>query len=111
MPLNSDVVEAVANTNFKYKGEIGTDQIISLREEANAHWAACNKIREAYLMRGTRDFAQEDVGEAMAQQQMRTGNSVAENQSNVGLTAMLVAALGQMLGKQGNNTPPETGTK
>lgn len=109
MPLDPSVIDTVSNTNFKYKAEVGTDQVIQLREESMAHWAAGNKIREAYLLRGTRDFAEVNIGEAMASEQMRTGNAVAETQSNVGLTALLVAALGQMLSKQGNNTPPETG--
>lgn len=67
-----------------------------------------NKIREGNTSRSLLSFAQEDVGEAMAQQQIRTGNSVAETQANVGLTSVLVAALGQVLAKLGQSTPPYT---
>lgn len=108
MPLDQTVVDAVGNTNFKFKGEVGTDQIVQLREESMAHWAAGNKIREGYLLRGLRDFAEENISEAMAQQQVRTGNSVAETNANVGLTTTLVAALGQVLAKLGQTTPPYT---
>jgi hypothetical protein len=111
MPLDESVIQAVSNTNFKVKGEIGTDQIIQLREESMAHWAAGNKIREGYLLRGLRDFAEENISEAMAQQQVRTGNSVAETNSAVGLSAALVASLAQIVAKLGQSTPPETGAK
>jgi|SRR6478735_2372656 len=110
MPLDESVIAAVSNTNFKYKGEVGTDQMIQLREESMAHWSAGNKIREGYLLRGLRDFAEENIGEAMAQQQVRTGNSVAENNASVGLTAALVASLAQVVAKLGQSTPPETAT-
>lgn len=109
MPILPGIEEAVSNSNFKYKGELSLDQVALQRDEAIAHWGATNKIREAYLMRGTRDFAQEDVGEAMAQQQMRTGNSVAETNANVGVSAALVAAIAQIVAKLGQTTPPETG--
>lgn len=111
MPLDQTVVDAVGNTNFKYKGEVGTDQIVQLREESMAHWAAGNKIREGYLLRGLRDFAEVNTIEAMSNQQVRTGNSVAEVDANVGLTAALVAALAQIVSKSGDNTPPQTGTQ
>jgi hypothetical protein len=108
MPILQGVEDSVVNSNFKYKGEIGLDQVSLQREEAIAHWGAMNKVREGFLTRALQSFAQEDVSEAMAQQQMRTGNSVAESNSAIGLTTVLVSALSQVLAKLAQSTPPET---
>lgn len=119
MPILPGTEEAVSNANYKYKGELGLDQVSLQREgaisnfllldrEATAHWGGMNKIREANISRSLLSFAQEDIGEAMAQQQVRTGNSVAETQANVGVTAALVAALAQMVVKTAQTTPPDT---
>lgn len=119
MPILPGTEEAVSNSNYKYKGELGLDQVALQREaaisnfalldrEATGHWSAMNKIREGNTSRSLLSFAQEDVGEAMAQQQMRTGNSVAETNANVGLTTTLVATLAQVLAKAAQTTPPYT---
>ena len=104
MPILQGVEDSVVNSNFKYKGELGLDQVSLQREEAIAHWSTLNKIREGHLARSLQTFAQEDIGEAMAQSQMRTGNRVAEDGTN----ATLVAALGQMVAKIAQTTPPPT---
>lgn len=104
MPILEGVEQAVTNSNFKYKAELGLDQLALQRDEAVAHWSSMNKIREGYISRSLRDFAQEDISEAMAQSQIRTGNRVAED----GTVAVLVAALSQILSKISGNTPPVT---
>lgn len=107
MPILQGVEDSVTNSNFKYAGELGMRLTHLVESEAGAHWAATNKIREAYLMRGTRDFAQEDISEAISANYYKTGDAVGEK----GIVAALVAAVAQMLSKQGNNAPPQTGTQ
>lgn len=104
MPILQGVEDSVTNSNFKYHGELGMRLVHLVESEAGAHWAATNKIREAYLMRGTRDFAQEDISEAISANYYKTGDAVAEK----GVNATLVSALAQVLAKLGQTTPPYT---
>jgi hypothetical protein len=104
MPILQGVEDAVVNSNFKYKGEIGLDQVSLQREEAIAHWGAMNKVREGFLTRALQTFAQPDMSEAMSISQIRTGNRTNED----GVSAALVASLAQVLAKLGQTTPPVT---
>lgn len=107
MPILQGVEDAVSNSNFKVVGESVAAQVSLQRDEAVAHWSAMNKIREAAITRGVQNLVEDNPSQAMSDSQLLTGNAVAQQ----GSALALAAALAQILGKTGDNTPPQTGTQ
>lgn len=104
MALSQDIIDVVANVNLKYQGEYGTLQMAQSHENTITHLSRLDRLSEGFVGRMLLDYAQPDVGEAIADKARLTGDAVAEKALNV------IASLagGQILGKQGNNSPPPT---
>lgn len=104
MPILEGIETSTSNANLKVVGEIPATQVGLMREEAVAHWGAMNKIREASVGRMVKGLVEIDPAEAKSAETVLTGHKLASDALNNGLAAAIV----QMLGKQGNNSPPST---
>ena len=100
MALNPDVVESVANSNFKNVADSPAFYTGMMHADSIAHQRAVNTIREKTLI----NLAEVDVAEAIAANKMTTGNDLG------GIVASLGAAVAslQQLAKIGQTTPPPT---
>ena len=97
MALNQDVVEAVANSNFKSNAEMAT-------QNAVAHQHALQTIQQASLGQIVNRMNSVDPIEARALGSLSRSVQPAEAQANA-----LAAALAQILTKASQTTPPVTG--
>ena len=120
--LESAVVDAVANTNFKNLGEFPTlhfqammedNRIITkqMNENLVRGSARLNGALDSLIVRGAKDIAEPDMAEASSIVKMGTGVDV---QSQGHLLSQSIAQLAaavssiQQLVKTANSTPPVT---
>jgi len=125
LQLESPVVDAVANSNFKVLGEFPTlfmgesledNRIIGKQQNENLirGSARINGALDSLIVRATKDIAEPDIEEAQAFVKIGTGVDVQSQGHLLGQTiAQLSASVSsiQQLVKAAITTPPETTPK
>lgn len=124
--LESNIVDAVSNVNFKTLGEFATLHFVSVMEDNRIATkqmnenlirgsARLNGALDNLVIRATLDVAQPDPSEAGSAVKMWTGVDpmsqgfgYSNNQGLASATNTLAASLAQILSKTAGNTPPVT---
>lgn len=105
MAVDQGVLDAVASTNFKNVGEAPAFYSTLAMQNAVSHNRTMDSLREAFIGRILKGFAEEDPAEAAAVTKMLTGQDLAQQLAAFG---GLIGQLQQIM-KGAQTTPPETG--
>jgi len=102
IPAFETIPDAVANTNFKLYGDASAAVPLLMSQNAAAHANRVSALSENLLAAWGNRLVKADVTEAVASEKMLTGRQ------SQGIAESL--ALGQILTKSAQTTPPPTGT-
>jgi hypothetical protein len=104
MAIDQGVLDSVAGSNFKTLADGPAFFMNSLIADSLTNQRNVNSIREASLSAALHKFASVDIGEAIAENKIATGNDLAQQLAAMG---NMVAALQQSM-KGAQTTIPTT---